>query len=266
MKLKELHALMQDIEPFAQPKVQLEQYPTGADIASRMLYTIESMFNAIEGNIVVDLGTGTGMLAIGAALLGSPCVVGLDVDADALQVAHDNCEQFEDPLPLGSPCVVGLDVGADALQVAHDNCEQFEDPLPIDFVLCDVNQLQQQQRLQADTVIMNPPFGTKMKGADMAFLRAACSLGPKQIYSLNKSSTRSHIQKVALKELGCTSAEVLAELRYNLPATMRFHKQASVDIEVDLWRFELPAAAAAAAAGGYSSSEGDDEEDQSDNA
>lgn len=41
-----------------------------------------------------------GMLAIGAALLGSPCVVGLDVDADALQVAHDNCEQFEDPLPV----------------------------------------------------------------------------------------------------------------------------------------------------------------------
>ncbi|WIA20895.1 hypothetical protein OEZ85_005240 [Tetradesmus obliquus] len=217
MKLKELHALMQDIEPFAQPKVQLEQYPTGADIASRMLYTIESMFNDIEGNIVVDLGTGTGMLAIGAALLGSPCVVALDVDADALQVAQDNCEQFEDPLP-------------------------------IDFVLCDVNQLQQQQRLQADTVIMNPPFGTKMKGADMAFLQAACSLGPKQIYSLNKSSTRSHIQKAALKELGCSSAEVLAELRYNLPATMRFHKQASVDIEVDLWRFELPAAAAAAGA------------------
>jgi predicted RNA methylase len=71
--------------------------------------------------------------------------------------------------------------------------------LQIDFLLCDVNQVQQQQRLQADTVIMNPPFGTKMKGADMAFLRAAASLQPKQIYSLNKSSTRSHIQKVALK-------------------------------------------------------------------
>lgn len=26
------------------------------------------------------------------------------------------------------------------------------------------------------------------------------------------------------RELGCVSAEVLAELRYNLPATMRFHK------------------------------------------
>lgn len=71
--------------------------------------------------------------------------------------------------------------------------------LQIDFLLCDVSQVQQQRRLRADTVIMNPPFGTKLKGADMAFLRAACSLQPKQIYSLNKSSTRSHIQKVALK-------------------------------------------------------------------
>jgi hypothetical protein len=28
----------------------------------------------------------------------------------------------------------------------------------------------------------------------------------------------------ACRELGCCSAEVLAELRYNLPATMKFHK------------------------------------------
>jgi predicted RNA methylase len=49
-----------------------------------------------------------GMLAIGAALLGSPCVIGLDVDADALEVAQDNCEQFEDPLPVSemSGCVL----------------------------------------------------------------------------------------------------------------------------------------------------------------
>lgn len=35
-----LSLLPQDIEPFSRPKVQLEQYPTGADIASRMLYTV----------------------------------------------------------------------------------------------------------------------------------------------------------------------------------------------------------------------------------
>lgn len=71
--------------------------------------------------------------------------------------------------------------------------------LQIDFVLCDVSQLHQQQHIQPDTVIMNPPFGTKIKGADMQFLRAACSLGPQQIYSLHKSSTRTHIHKVATR-------------------------------------------------------------------
>jgi methylase of polypeptide subunit release factors len=41
-----------------------------------------------------------GMLAIGAALLGSPAVLGVDVDADALEVAQSNCVQYEDPLPV----------------------------------------------------------------------------------------------------------------------------------------------------------------------
>jgi predicted RNA methylase len=41
-----------------------------------------------------------GMLAIGAALLGSPAVLGIEIDADALGVAQQNCEQFEDPLPV----------------------------------------------------------------------------------------------------------------------------------------------------------------------
>jgi hypothetical protein len=30
----------QDMQPFSNPKVELEQYPTGPHIASRMLYTV----------------------------------------------------------------------------------------------------------------------------------------------------------------------------------------------------------------------------------
>lgn len=41
------------------------------------------------------------MLSAGAALLGSPAVVGVDIDEDALEIALENCEQFEDPLPVG---------------------------------------------------------------------------------------------------------------------------------------------------------------------
>ena len=37
-----------------------------------------------------------GMLSIGAAMLGSVHVIGVDIDEDALQTAQENCEQFED--------------------------------------------------------------------------------------------------------------------------------------------------------------------------
>lgn len=44
-----------------------------------------------------------------------------------------------------------------------------------------------------------------------------------------------HIEKKAAEWE--VSMEVMAELRFDLPATYRFHKQKSVDIEVDLIRF-----------------------------
>ncbi len=50
---------------------------------------------------------------------------------------------------------------------------------------------------------MNPPFGTRVKGADIAFLRAAFALSSGAVYSLHKSSTRAHIQKVGGQLLFC---------------------------------------------------------------
>ena len=44
-----------------------------------------------------------------------------------------------------------------------------------------------------------------------------------------------HIEKKAAEwEVGI---EMVAQLRFDLPATFKFHKQKSVDIEVDLIRF-----------------------------
>ncbi|PNH10838.1 Methyltransferase-like protein 5, partial [Tetrabaena socialis] len=172
-----------DIAPFPNPKVELEQYPTGPHLASRLLFAVDSSYDEFGGRTVADLGCGTAMLAIGAALLGSTHVVGVDIDLDALEVT-----------------------GAREEEVAQDNAAQFEEPLP---------------------------------GVDMAFLRAAFTVSAHSVYSLHKSSTRDFIAKTATRELGAKRAEVLAQLRYDLPATMKFHKQKSVDIEVDLWRFEV---------------------------
>ena len=35
------------------------------------------------------------MLGIGAAMLGSAHVIGIDIDEDALQTAQENCQQYE---------------------------------------------------------------------------------------------------------------------------------------------------------------------------
>ncbi|KAJ0449523.1 hypothetical protein HanHA89_Chr17g0729411 [Helianthus annuus] len=40
MKLKQLESLLGNLQQFRNPKIELEQYPTGAHIASRMLYTV----------------------------------------------------------------------------------------------------------------------------------------------------------------------------------------------------------------------------------
>lgn len=53
-----------------------------------------------------------------------------------------------------------------------------------------------------------------------------------------QASTRDYIRSRAAS-LGAKQATVLATLRYNLPATYAFHKQASKDIEVDLWALEM---------------------------
>lgn len=85
---------------------------------------------------------------------------------------------------------------------------------------------------------MNPPFGTKNNaGTDMKFLEVAMKLSSNVVYSLHKSSTRDYVLSKAA-QLGA-EGKVIAELRYDLPRAYKFHKKASVDIQVDFIRFEL---------------------------
>ena len=128
-----------------------------------------------------------------------------------------------------------MDIDDTALQLAASNAAEFEE-LELELVRADVFRLP--GRLWADTVVCNPPFGTRTKGADTDFLRAASAIAD-TIYSLHKSTTREHIATVA-KALGFEAA-VLAELRFDIPSMYAFHREKSKDVAVDLWRLHRAA-------------------------
>ncbi|KAG1501407.1 hypothetical protein G6F52_012462 [Rhizopus delemar] len=205
MKLKELESILQDCEVFDEPKIQFEQYPTTPHLAARMLYTADTVYNDIEDKSIGDFGSGCGILSIAANILGAGYSVGFDIDPDAIKIAQENSDQFE----------VCIDfVNTDLL---HAKLERFQGKL--------------------DTIIMNPPFGTKNnKGIDMLMLKKAIDIANHSVYSLHKSSTREHIMKKA-KEWG-VSFEVVAELKFDVPMMYKFHKKKNVEIAVDFLRFE----------------------------
>jgi len=197
MKLKELESWLQDVDVFDKPKVKLEQYPTTPHIAACMLHTITSTFDDIKEKSVVDLGVGCGVLSIGASMLGAQTVLGVDIDEDALGTCFDNLAEFE---------ITNIDlIEADIKSLVHPHCRLHG---------------------KFDTVVMNPPFGTKHnQGIDMIFLQAALKLSSGSVYSLHKTSTREHILKKA-SEWG-VEVKVLAQLRYDLANTLKFHKKKS---------------------------------------
>jgi ribosomal protein L11 methyltransferase len=65
----------------------------GAHITTRLAaQAVERFCQALPGASVLDIGTGTGILSLVAALSGARPVVGLDVDAVALAAARENAE------------------------------------------------------------------------------------------------------------------------------------------------------------------------------
>nr|SVE77210.1 EOG090X0BVL [Daphnia lumholtzi]SVE77820.1 EOG090X0BVL [Daphnia lumholtzi]SVE78449.1 EOG090X0BVL [Daphnia lumholtzi] len=209
MKRKELEQHLQELDGFSKPKILLEQYETRAHIAACMLHTIESAYGDLCGKTVLDLGCGCSVLGVGSVLLGASYVLGVDIDEEALLISNSNINQFE----LSKIDLLHTDVKI--LPLLLGGTQKF------------------------DTVVMNPPFGTKHnKGLDSLFLEIGlqCLSDKGVLYSLHKSSTRDYFHRKAPSWK--VKPRVLAELRYDLPATYKFHNKTSVNIEVDFWRFE----------------------------
>jgi putative methylase len=145
----DLELFLSKIAPQPTPQVGLEQYTISESVASTMLYIAAYTNNDIVGKTVLDLGCGTGRLAIGASYLGAKTVVGIDVDKLAIKTAVKN----------------SLETGS------SEN---------VQWVNGDINSIIG----NFDTVLQNPPFGVQKREADRAFLVKALEVGT-SIYSLH---------------------------------------------------------------------------------
>ncbi|MDZ7688665.1 MAG: METTL5 family protein [Halobacteriales archaeon] len=161
--LKEVEMELQRLEGFESPEARLEQYETPAPLASRLLHLAWSRGD-LDG-WVLDLGCGTGVLGIGAALYGAR-VVGVDVDRNALEAARRNAE---------------------SANVAERT----------DWVHGEVNTLPVRR---VDTVVMNPPFGAQKRGADRPFLRAAEEVAD-VVYTVHNEGSRDFVESFVDGEL-----------------------------------------------------------------
>ena len=192
----------------------LEQYPTPPHIAASLLWEISQHCGSIEDDLVLDLGCGSGVLGLGCLLLGAKFVVAVDVDFSAIEVARKN--------------TASLGFTEEHIHFVNQDVRDFN------IKTLDIPHLGYVDKV--DTVVMNPPFGTKdQTGIDAVFVGKALESAD-TVYSMHKSSTRKFWRKTGV-ELGA-QVEVLTEMRFNIEQLFQFHRSKSVDVRVDLIQFK----------------------------
>ncbi len=191
MKRKDLEMALQKVRGFEDPDPALEQYMTPATMASEILFDAYRAGD-VEGMKVVDLGCGTGMFSIGAALLGAGMSIGFDTSEKALEVARSNAEALE---------------------------------VDVEFVLSDVRDVEE----GADTIFMNPPFGCQNKNADRPFLDRAMDLS-ECVYSIHMAETLDFVKGYCEKRGRQVASYKI--YKYEIPHVFAFHTKTKKTIDV----------------------------------
>jgi len=201
-----LAVLLSKLKSFETGKVRtrLEQYPTDPEIAAEILW-FAGMNKDLSGKVIADLGCGTGILGIGALLLGAKKVIFVDIDEKVIEIAKENLKFARQEL--------GTKLGE------------------AEFIVEDINKFQ----TKADIVLQNPPFGVKLKHADKAFLEKAVQIAP-VIYSFHKTESRKFIEEFT-KDKGF-KIDHFWSFDFPLKMAMEFHTKKIHRIKVGCWRLE----------------------------
>ena len=198
MRRDELVRAIQAVPLPPVPSASWEQVATPAEAAVDLLATLDRR-GELSGRSVLDLGCGTGRLAIGAALLGAHPVTGVEIDPTLA------------PLARAAARAAGVVIEVHASDVAR-------------------------WKRAADVVVMNPPFGAQRAHADRPFWDRAFTLARSSIGAFSAAASRTFIARLAL-DRDAHVVEV-KPVPWNLPRTFPHHRAANVRLAVDRWVIE----------------------------
>lgn len=199
MRRSELVRALERVPAPVTPRPELEQVVTPPERAADLLESTATE-GGIVGRSVVDLGSGTGRLAIGAALLGAAPVLGLEEDADLVRVAESAARELGASVEFRVGGVAG-----------------YSDP--------------------ADFVLMNPPFGAQRRHADEPFWDAAFSSARRAIFAFALADSRTFIARRAVARSAHIVAT--RPVPWELPRTFAHHSHRRVRLDVDLWTIRV---------------------------
>ena len=202
---KHLEMRLQSIPVHPKPKVGLEQYTTPSIIASDLIWNAYSLGD-VEDRDVVDLGCGTGVFAIGSALMGANSSTGVDIDSDSIDLAND----VKDKLKVGD----------------------------VKFIVSDIYDFNEASNV--DTVFQNPPFGSQRNadsGQDLKFIKKAIDLDCDVLYSFHMASTEEFL----IKYYSDNNFEITHIFRYKfpIPKIYDFHTKEKQNVDVIVIRANL---------------------------
>ena len=201
---KKLEMILEKINVDYFQKVQYEQYQTPTEIVSLILFTATYTYNDVIGKVVCDFGCGSGRFALGSKILGAKRTIGIDIDPDAILCSLNNMKK---------------------LKLRN-----------VEWILGDIEYI----NITCDTVIENPPFGTKKRHSDLIFLRKAFE-SANVVYSIHKytEDIKKFIEKTAKKEKFIISK--IIPLKLEIPFVYRFHTKPKYYVKAAVFRFERKA-------------------------
>lgn len=199
---KDLELALSQLKGFNEPSWELEQYATPADIAADWLWQA-ALKKEIGNKIILDAACGPGILGIGALLMGAKKVFFVDKSQEALSLGQENYRQTKSQYEIGEA----------------------------EFVLSDIRLFDE----EVDVVLENPPFGTKEKHEDKAFLEKAFEVS-KIVWSMHKLVTKPFVEAISENK----GFKITDFYQYSFPikAVFKFHEKPVKIIEVGLWRME----------------------------